>query len=68
MARGIRLKSATDVRRFLAKVLNELHSDKINDNRARAMGYVANILLSVIRDSDFETRIENLEKQQKENK
>jgi hypothetical protein len=62
-SRGIRLNSLQDVRRFLARIANELYKKKIETDAARALGYIGSIIISAIKDSDLEERIEKIEKQ-----
>jgi hypothetical protein len=58
-----RLKTAVDLRRYLANLINRVESGEIETDRAGKLGYLANILLRVIEHSDLEERIEKLEKQ-----
>lgn len=58
-----RLQTLGDMRRYLAGLINRYESGEINEAHLRAAAYVANILSSTIKDSDFEQRIEKLEKQ-----
>ncbi|MGD9826043.1 hypothetical protein [Desulfobacter sp.] len=67
MARGLSLKSLSDLRRFVGKVLNELYRDEMPEGRARALFHGASVLKDVIRDGDLEQRISQLEKTMKEN-
>jgi len=57
----IRLKSLLDIRRFIARVLNDLDADKIGESKARTLGYLCSVLRDVIKDSDLESRILKLE-------
>lgn len=59
--RAVRLKSLGDVHRFLAKTINQLHRGDIEESRAAKLGYLCNILIGVIKDSDLEARIRILE-------
>lgn len=61
----IRLKSLVEVRRFLARVLNDLDAEKIDESKARTLGYLCSIMKDIIRDSDLEQRIAKLEKEVK---
>ena len=56
-----RLQSADDVRKFLADLVNRLNRNEIDVARAGRLGYLASILVGVLRDSDLETRIRALE-------
>jgi hypothetical protein len=57
----LRLKTLLDVRRFLARVLNDLDANRIQESKAKALGYLCSIMKDIIRDSDLEQRIEKLE-------
>ncbi len=63
MNRGIRLKKIEDVRRFTARITNQLFRDEITTEKARGLGYLSNILTGIIKDSDIEDRITKLEKE-----
>ncbi len=58
----VRLKTLADVRRFLARVANDLDADVIDATKARTLGYLGATLQAVIRDSSLEERVTNLEK------
>lgn len=59
----IRLKSLLDIRRFMARVLNDLDADKIVESKARTLGYLCSILRDIIKDSDLESRVLKLEQE-----
>ena len=61
-----RLKTLTDVRRYLSSIINALDKGELEESKARCLTYMCSILSQVIRDSDLEGRIEALEKQQAE--
>lgn len=63
----IRLKSLGDIRRFMARVLNDLDSDKTTESKARTLGYLCSVLRDVVKDSDLEARVLKLEKEMGEN-
>jgi hypothetical protein len=63
----IRIKSLVDVRRFMARTLNDLDTDKITESKARTLGYLCSVLRDVIKDSDLESRILKLEKEMLKN-
>jgi len=62
---SVRLKSLADIRRFLARVANDLDKDEIEAGKARTLTYIGSILSQVIRDSDLEARISALEENQR---
>ena len=59
--RKIRFNKISDIRRFLARVANELDSDMISDGKARSLGYLCNIMKDIIMSGDLESRILKLE-------
>jgi hypothetical protein len=61
-ARGLSLKSLSDLRRFVGKIANELYSDEIDVNKAKALGYLTNVLKDIITDEDLEQRLEAMER------
>ena len=66
MARGLSLKTLSDLRRFVGKIANELYRDEIDTDRARALAYLSNVLKDIIKDSDLEVRLRSLEEKMKE--
>lgn len=58
-----RLQTLSDVRRYLAGLLNRYEAGEIDEVHLKAAAYVSNILTSTIKDSDIEARIESLEEQ-----
>lgn len=63
----IRLKSLLDIRRFMARVLNDLDANKTIESKARTLGYLCSVLRDVIKDSTLESRVEKLEKEMEKN-
>jgi len=61
-----RLKSLTDLRRYLADALNRFERSEIDETRLKTIAYSINILSSLVKDSDLESRVEALEKLQAE--
>jgi hypothetical protein len=53
----IRVKSLGDIRRFMARVLNDLDSGLIVESKARTLGYLCAVLRDIIKDSDLEARV-----------
>nr|WP_320193587.1 hypothetical protein [uncultured Desulfobacter sp.] len=66
MSKGVRLNSLRDVRRFMAKIINQLHRSEIEESRGRTLAYMSSILKDVLKESDIEERIAQLEKQAEE--
>ena len=56
-----RLKTASDLRRYLASLINRVEQGETSPEMASKLGYLTNILLRVIEGSDLEARIEALE-------
>jgi len=59
----VRFKNLGDVRRFMARVLNDLDADIITEVKARTLGYLCSVLRDVIKDSDLEARVSRLERE-----
>ncbi|MHB8092767.1 MAG: hypothetical protein ACYDH8_14395 [Syntrophales bacterium] len=58
------MKTLGDVRRWLARIANDMDANIIEEGKARTMTYIGSVLQSVIKDSELEARIEKLEKAQ----
>lgn len=56
-----RLNTLADLRRMLADVLNRANSGELPESKARCLGYLASVMASVIKDTDFEQRISRVE-------
>jgi len=57
----IRLENPQAVQRLLARTINLLNDGSISENRAKAIGYLSNILLQSFETVDFENRLKKLE-------
>ena len=66
MSRGVRLKTLADIRRFMAKIINQLHRNEIDESRGRTLAYMSSILKDVLKESDIEERVAALEALRKE--
>jgi len=66
MARGVTLKSLADVRRFMAKIINQLHKGEIEESKGRTLAYMSSILKDIVKESDFEQRMAEIEKRLKD--
>ena len=60
--RPIRLHTAADARRFLAKLSNGVFRNQIDSAKAARIGYLIGILLKTIETADIERRLAELEK------
>ena len=56
-----RLKTLEDARRYLSNLINRTEGGEVEPQLAAKLGYLTNILISCIKDSDLESRIERLE-------
>jgi hypothetical protein len=57
----IRLNSARDIHKLIAKMVNERRRNEIDGQECRDIGYLLRILLDSIEAGELEDRIENLE-------
>lgn len=60
---NVRLNDIAGVNRLLGRVANALVQDEITEEKARAIGYIANILLKGLQVGSIEERLEVLEDQ-----
>jgi uncharacterized coiled-coil protein SlyX len=63
-----RFRSIDDVRRYLASLINRLedaNDGQVDGQLAGRLGYLANLVLGAIKDSDIEARITALEERLK---
>ena len=56
-----RLRTAVDVRAFLARVIRETYRGDLNPKTAAKLGYLLNILLNTIETTEIETALRLLE-------
>ncbi|MCK5268446.1 MAG: hypothetical protein KAR07_09770 [Spirochaetes bacterium] len=61
MGKRRRLKSTSDIRRYLAHLINSTEAGEIVPQTAGRLAYISNILLKAIVESELEQRIEALE-------
>lgn len=60
--RHVRLESARDARKLLAKIINQRLRDEVDGETCRDVGFLTKILLSAIETSELEVRLGELEK------
>ena len=60
---NIFLRSSADVKRFINSTLNQLRRGQVDESKARTIGYLCRLMLDCIQQSDFEKRLEEIEKQ-----
>ena len=56
-----RLKSLEDCRRALSYVWNELHDDRMDPQKSSKLGYLLQIMVKTLEQTDIERRLEKLE-------
>lgn len=59
-----RFKTMADVRRYVANVIDRLEDSELDAVAAKTRVYCAQVLASIIKDSDFELRLTALEARQ----
>lgn len=59
-----RLASAQDLKTFLADIMNRVHRGELDVSVARCLGYLSQVMHSVIATNDIEARLHALEEQQ----
>lgn len=60
--RRYRLKTLEDLRRYLARLVNETEAGTIDPAISGRLGYLCNILKSVISEAELEQRVAELER------
>jgi hypothetical protein len=60
--RPIPLRNTFDVSRFLAKLINGVYRDEIEDSKGTKLAYLCGVMLKALELSDFERRLAQLEK------
>ena len=60
--RAVKLKSIYDVSRLLSKTINQVLRDEMPGEKAGKIGYLSNILIRALEQSQLEKRIEALER------
>ncbi len=58
---NVRINNPDGVRRLLQRVINSLLNDEISENKARAIGYLCNIMLKAFEVGELEERLTELE-------
>lgn len=57
----VRLAKASQVKRLMARVTNDLLNNKISEEKARALIYACNSLLGAIERTELEQKVKELE-------
>lgn len=58
---NIRLDTIGDVSKFLAKLINQVNRGETSESTAAKIGYLSNILIGALKDSELEDRVKKLE-------
>ena len=56
-----RLKNTTDLRRYVANLINRTEKGDVEANLAGKLGYLVSLLAKLIETSELEKRVEELE-------
>lgn len=57
-----RLDSVNNIIKYMANIVHQLDEDVLTIDKAKALGYLCNIMIKSIETCEFETRLEELEK------
>jgi hypothetical protein len=60
--RHYRLKTLDDLRRYLARLINETRAGDIAPQLAGKLGFLLNVLKGVITEAELESRVSELER------
>ena len=55
-------RNVNDAKRILSKLISEFIKGTIEDNRAKTLCYLLNSYVSITRETDFESRLSEVEK------
>lgn len=58
-----RLSTMSDLKRYMQSVINRLESGELEASVAGRLGFLVNIQRAIVEQSDFETRLERLERE-----
>jgi chemotaxis regulatin CheY-phosphate phosphatase CheZ len=61
-------KNIKDAKRILSKLISAFIKGEIEDQRAKTLCYLLNSFVMIVRDNDFETRLQLLESNMKSDK
>ena len=56
-----RLQTLSDLRRYMANLLNRYEAEEIDERHLKAGAYVCNVMAGIIKDDDLDKRITKLE-------
>ena len=56
-----RMNTARSIRQALATLYHDLQEDSISESKARALSYIASIMLRAVESSELEERLDQLE-------
>jgi hypothetical protein len=57
----VKIRERRDVARLLADTINDVRKGRVDPRIATAIGYLGNILISIVKEDELEKRIEQLE-------
>lgn len=60
-----RLKDSSDIRRYLASIINRVEKGEIDQQLGKCLAYISSLLLRAIENSDTEERLEAIEQRLK---
>jgi len=60
--RGVRLQTASDIRRLLAKMINGTLRDEVSSDKLRAISYATSMLLKSVELGELTDRLEKIER------
>jgi hypothetical protein len=56
-AKDVRLFTAKDGKKFLARLINELRRDELTESKAKALGYLANSFIKACETTELEKKL-----------
>ena len=60
-ARGPRLENLSDISKFMARLIREVYTNKLDQSKAGRLAYMCNIFKNCREASDIEKRVEEIE-------
>jgi hypothetical protein len=57
----VKIRERRDVARLLAATINDVRKGRVDPRIATTIGYLGNILISIVKEDELEKRIEQLE-------
>jgi hypothetical protein len=66
--KAIKINKVRDARRLLSKLIYEFQTGEVTSEKAKTLSYLLNIYIQIFKVSEFETKIEEIEKKINEGK